>query len=192
MLYPSNFLSKGAVNIGITAWSLASLFLAKLTTLSILENAQDTLAYTSAAQQYALSAMFVLIWATTQLVLVFLAVIVYAIVKKDGKTHWLKHVGNFVEGLASFFKPNAWMPVLFLVSLMGANVLLMFFYIETKNNDTIVFDKSDEAPDDEANVDDDKDGVGFVYRLVEMLCRLDATILLFGVWVVDYLSWCTR
>ena len=99
-----------------------------------------------------------------------------------------------------------------LAVIMLANLVMMCFFIETRNenanakesvvfttetgNDTNADDDTDDISGNTPSVspspfEDDLNGMGYVYSLVELIYKANLPIMLMFVWIVDWLRWST-
>ena len=197
---PEGALPKFGMNIAVTLFLLVSLRLSKLITLSILEQMEGI--EMTKTKQYLFSVMFTFVWIISMSMIMLCIIIIYISLHKTSN-NLLEQIQHVIQIILDYFKPEY-----VLLSVIGTiillNLLLMFYYIETKDRDTIVFDTTEKEEDDSNgnedensgydgsdDIDDDKDGIGFVYRLVEIIYKINFSMFLFIVWVVDFLRLCT-
>jgi predicted membrane protein len=177
------------VNIGVTLYGILSLWISKFASLSIFKTVHDDI---TKKQQYMYSLLFIVIFNLSLLFILVLATIFYIAYYTHafpGEHNTMEVIQKFFMLIKSFFEPRAYiLPLMFLILIL-LNIILIVFYIETKESDNIIFEKGEENEEDE-DIDNDKNGIGFVYRMVELLYKIDFSILLFSVWIVDWLRLC--
>jgi len=200
-------LRKIAMNSIVTTYLISSLVLAKFSTLSVLKANEHT--EPTPRKNYAFCVMFMGFWIASMLVILAAVIVLYLVwvVKLNGgKMNLMKEVAGFFGTVLAYFSPKAYVGAWMMVALVVLNLCVMFYYLATKDTDTIIFDKNEEnenLPDAEDTgvggaailendaIENDKDGVGFVYRLVEYAYKMDLCILIFTVWIIDGLRMCT-
>lgn len=186
---------KTALNVAITLFLLFSLKFAKFSTLSIFKEHENK--EITKTQNYLFAALFIFVWIMTHVVGFVFVIIVYVTYASQKNNLGISVVlKQFYEKIVSYFTPHAYVvPLVFFVIVL-LNLILMSFYIETKYTDNIIFDKSEESEEPEIDDDDrslqsepdnDKNGIGFIYRLVEFIYKMDLCIMVFIVFVIDWL-----
>lgn len=184
------------VNAVFSVYLICTLQAAKYITLSIFEYYEGEEFDTE--DHYTFSLMFFAVWLVCIVVSFLLSALIYMLVMRSFfmiKWPLMKYVSDFYERIFVNFDPNRSLLFAGFGVLILVNLVMMVYYIVTKDNDRIVFDKAEELHDTDADdedigydrVENDKDGVGYVYRLVEIITTINSSLLVFLVFVIDWL-----
>jgi hypothetical protein len=173
---------KVSAKLLMSVFMVASFFAAKYATLSFLKARQNE--EVSDKEHHLFAFVYIGTWLASLVVCACLALFVYIIYIR---TILLQHhslpklVQNFIAGCYEIYGKNTWFVACALLILSILQVMFMIYFIEIRAKDNVVFIGVNE--DD--TIDNDNNGIGYTYRLVEMMHIINLGLVSLGLVFIE-------
>jgi hypothetical protein len=157
---------KVSAKLLMSVFMVASFFAAKYATLGFLKTRQNE--EVSDKEHHLFAFVYIGTWLASLAVCVFLAFFVYIIYIR---TILLQHhslpqlVQNFIGRCYGIYGKNTWFVACAVLILSVLQIMFMIYFIEIRGKDNVVFI----GVHDDDTIDNDINGIGYTYRLVEMM-----------------------
>lgn len=169
--------------LGVSLGLISSLVVAKFTSLTILRSLDGH--EVTMAENYGFAILHSVVWILSMLLMLVTVFVAYTVVlnTRYGVQQSLPmFIKSYLAMLNSIFFPHTKYVLSAIGIILLINLVCMTYFIQVKKNDTIVLDGD---VTDDTNISRDQDGVGFAYRLVEMMYTVTFGLVLFGLLFIE-------
>lgn len=191
------------INILIIVHTISSLQLSKFFTLSIIKSQNDK--EIKRVHHYMFCGIFLIIWIILFFILLGVIVFVYTLYESamfpEKNLSCVEYFYEFFTWIKSYFTPDFYVFYIAFSLILLLNIILMIYYIETRQLNTMVYDtnplpnemndEDDEDDIDEPDKEDidnplesDPSGLGFSYGMINLLSSINTILIRIGIFMV--------